>query len=354
MSVSVKKSGILPSLVLVGLVALAACGGGSSGGSFEALTPEEACPLRERIEGRTLRVVTTVSPITSIAANIAAGTPTEIEGIVPEGANSHTYEPPPSVAATLEGADIVFLNGLGLEEPTRKLAQSNAAEGSVICELGTAILPREDWIFDDSFPEEGGKPNPHVWTNPPMALAMAEVIRNAFVAADPENAQLYRTNYDLFARKVGELSASLRFDMTTLETSQLLLLTYHDAYAYFAREFNWTVIGAIQPSSFDEPTPNDVAALIDQIRSSGVVAIFGSEVFPSSVLEQIGSETGVRYVDVLRDDDLIGAPGDPEHSWLALMRFDYVTMLVALGGDATNLRSLDVSDVGADRAVYAQ
>ena len=76
--------------------------------------------------------------------------------------------------------------------------------------------------------------------------------------------------------------------------------------------------------------------------------------FPSSVLEQIGKETSVRYVDVLRDDDLLGAPGDPEHSWLGLMRFDYVTMVEALGGDASSLKSLDTSDVGPDTADYPQ
>jgi hypothetical protein len=72
------------------------------------------------------------------------------------------------------------------------------------------------------------------------------------------------------------------------------------------------------------------------------------------VLEQIGKEAGVRYVDVLRDDDLPGAPGDPEHSWLGLMRFDYVTMVEALGGDASALKALDVSDVTTDSATYPQ
>jgi ABC-type Zn uptake system ZnuABC Zn-binding protein ZnuA len=97
-----------------------------------------------------------------------------------------------------------------------------------------------------------------------------------------------------------------------------------------------------------------VADLIEQVRAEGVPAIFGSEVFPSPVLEQIGKETGVRYVDVLRDDDLPGAPGDPEHSWLGLMRFDYITMTEALGGDASALRTVDVDDVTADRAEYPQ
>ncbi len=72
------------------------------------------------------------------------------------------------------------------------------------------------------------------------------------------------------------------------------------------------------------------------------------------MLEQIGAETEVRYVDVLRDDDLIGEPGDAEHSWLGLMRFDFVTIVEALGGDASALKSLDVRDVVKDEAKYPQ
>jgi ABC-type Zn uptake system ZnuABC Zn-binding protein ZnuA len=313
-----------------------------------------ACPLPAPVSGRAVRVATTVAPITSIAANIAAGTPTEITGIVPEGTNSHTYEPPPSVAATLESADVVFINGLVLEEPTKELAEANQREGSVICELGTVILPESEYVYDFSFPKEGGKPNPHLWTNPPMALEYAAVIRDTLTAADGANAAAYQANYEAFAVKVEALSEAVRAASETIPSEKRQLLTYHDAYAYFAKEYGWSVIGAIQPSSFDEPTAKEVADLIDQVKQTGVTAVFGSEVFPSTVLEQIGNETGVRYVDVLRDDDLLGAPGDAEHSWLGLMRFNYVTMVEALGGDASALKSIDVSDVGPDTAVYPQ
>ncbi|MFM7756853.1 MAG: metal ABC transporter substrate-binding protein [Actinomycetota bacterium] len=334
------------------LITGTACAGGDSGSDIP--DAGEACPARQPVEGRAVRVATTVAPITSIAANIASGTGTEVIGIVPEGTNSHTYEPPPGVAATLESADIVFINGLVLEEPTKEMAQANLRSGTVICELGTAILPESEWIFDFSFPKDGGKPNPHLWTNPPMALEYARLIADSLAAADPGNAARYESNYEAFAEKVRALDEAVEAATATIAPDQRQLLTYHDAYAYFAKRYGWTIIGAIQPSSFEEPTPREIADLIEQVRSTGVQAVFGSEVFPSSVLEQIGNETGVRYIDVLRDDDLIGSPGDAEHSWLGLMRFNFVTMVEALGGDASALRALDVSDVGPDTAVYPQ
>jgi ABC-type Zn uptake system ZnuABC Zn-binding protein ZnuA len=107
-------------------------------------------------------------------------------------------------------------------------------------------------------------------------------------------------------------------------------------------------------ADFEDPTPRDVAELIEQVEGAGVPAIFGSEVFPSPVLEQIGREAGVEYVDVLRDDDLPGEPGNPEHSWLGLMLFDYITMTEALGGDALALQAVEVRNVAPDEATYPQ
>jgi ABC-type Zn uptake system ZnuABC Zn-binding protein ZnuA len=312
------------------------------------------CDLGTPVTGRPLVVATTVAPITSIVANIAAGTPTKVTGLVPEGTNSHTFEPAPSQAKTVSVADVVFINGLKLEEPTKDLATVNAKDGSQICELGTAILPESKWIYDFSFPKEGGKPNPHLWTNPPMAKDYARIAKDVLVRRDPDNAATYEANYTAFAAKIQAVDDAMVTATASLKPENRQLLTYHDAYAYFADHYGWSVVGAIQPSSFNEPTAKEVGALITQIKEKKVPAIFGSEVFPSPVLEQIGKESGARYVDVLRDDDLIGKPGDPDHSFLGLMRFDYATMVGALGGDASGLKALDVSDVGKDTAEYPQ
>ena len=327
---------------------------GCAGSEQTSNSQNVGCDLGEVVQGRPLKIATTVAPITSIIANIAGGTSTSITGIVPEGTNSHTFEPKPSDAASLESADVIFINGLVLEEPTKDLAIANLKESANICELGTETLPESEYIYDFSFPKEGGKPNPHLWTNPPMAKQYAQVARDLLVRRDPVNAAIYEKNFDSFAVKIDALDNATKIATATIPENQRKLLTYHDAYAYFAKNYGYTVVGAIQPSSFDEPTPKEIAALILQVKELGVKAIFGSEVFPSPVLEQIGLESDVRYVDVLRDDDLIGKPGDKEHSWLGLMRFNFVTIVEALGGDASALKLIDVQDVVKDGAKYSQ
>ena len=146
----------------------------------------------------------------------------------------------------------------------------------------------------------------------------------------------------------------MRADQQTVPAGNLKLLTYHDAYAYFAKDFGWQVIGALQPKNFSDPTPSEVAALIDQVSAQQVPTIFGSEVFPSTVLEEIGRATGARYEDSLRDDDLPGVPGEPDHSWLGLMKYDFATMIRGLGGNPTAIDAIDVSSTVPDRATYPQ
>jgi ABC-type Zn uptake system ZnuABC Zn-binding protein ZnuA len=251
-------------------------------------------------------------------------------------------------------SDLVFVNGLKLEDPTREIAEQNLARGRPVIDLGERTISPEEYIFDFSFPRDGGKPNPHLWTNPPMARCYAEIAAAAMAAADPAHGDGYRANAQIFAAKVDELDRLMRDATASVPEKNRVLLTYHDAYAYFAANYGWSVIGAIQVSSFEDPSPKEVAALIRQVKKAGVPAIFGSEVFPSPVLAQIGKEAGVAYVDKLRDDDLPGSPGDVDHSYLGLMKFDFVTMVTSLGGDAAGLAAFDASIAEPDTAGYPQ
>lgn len=331
------KRMVVAVLVASGLLVTAACGGTSQSASGNG--DDE------------IVIATTVAPITSIVASIV-GDHGRVVGVVPEGTNSHTFEPRPSVAELLAEADVLYMNGLSLEVPTRELAVANLGDDAEIVELGNRTIDEDEYIFDFSFPRSGGKPNPHLWTDPTLARRYAEIVRDDMSERDPANAEDYARNYRRFAESVEALDEAMRQAFSTISVRKLL--TYHDAYAYFAKTYDWDVIGAIQVSDFEDPSPREVAALIEQLRDEKVPAIFGSEVFPSPVLEQIGREAGVRYVDELRDDDLPGEPGDPEHSWLGLMRFNYITMTEALGGDASSLRGLAIQEVVADEAEYPQ
>ncbi|MBK8051611.1 MAG: zinc ABC transporter substrate-binding protein [Anaerolineales bacterium] len=298
-----------------------------------------------------LRIVTTVSPVTNIVYNIA-GDKAEVSGIVPEGVNSHTFEPAPSDAKKLASADLVFVNGLKLEEPTIKLAEANLKEGAQIVALGEQTVTPDQYVYDFSFPKEAGSPNPHLWPNPFYSLRYAEIVRDTLSQRDPANADYYSDNYTAFSARIEALDAAIKATIASIPEENRKLLTYHDSWAYFAPLYGMTVVGAIQPSDFAEPSAQDIAKMIVQIRDENVPAIFGSEVFPSPVLEQIARETGADYVDDLRDDDLPGDPGEASHSYLGLMKENMRIMAAALGGDPSIIASFDASNIpGADAQV---
>jgi ABC-type Zn uptake system ZnuABC Zn-binding protein ZnuA len=291
----------------------------------------------------TLKVVSTVSPITNIVQNVG-GSRIELQGIIPPGTDSHTFEPSPGDAVKLAGADLIVVNGLSLEGSTIELARANLKQGARILELGPNTITRDEWIFDFSFPEENGDPNPHLWMNPMHAEHYAELVRDALSEMDASNADYYRQNAAAFKARLDQLDQAIMTTVATIPEQNRKLLTYHDSFAYFAPRYGFQVIGAIQPSDFAEPSPREVAALIDQIKETGVPAIFGSEVFPSTVLEQIGRETGVRYYDTLRDDDPPGEPGSRENTYVGMLQYDVSQLAQALGGKSDAIDALDPSN----------
>ena len=355
---------VAPALAVAAAIVTSCAGRAADIGSAAAIRRDAdfACPPAASTAGAPrpgparhgrLQVDTTVAPITSIVANVA-GDRADVHGVIPEGTDSHTYEPKPSVASLFSTADVVFVNGLALEDPTRDLARRNIPRTGQVIELGATALSPQDYIYDFSFPRSGKKPNPHLWTDPPMARCYAAIVAAVLSRADPANAAYYQDNAARFEAKVDDLDHRFQAASDGMDPRSRELLTYHDAYAYFAAHYRWRIIGAIQVSSFEDPTPKEVAALIQQVKREKVPAIFGSEVFPSTVLAQIGRETGVKYVDKLRDDDLPGGPGQPDHSYLGLMKADFITMVSNLGGQTAPLTAFDPADVVKDRADYPQ
>ncbi len=290
-----------------------------------------------------LTVVTTVAPITNLVRNVA-GDQVEIQGIVPEGTNSHTFEPSPSDIKYLAAADLLIYNGLHLEIPTEKLAHANKKDGAVFVKLGDQTITKKEWQFDFSFPESEGHPNPHLWLNVAHAMKYTEVIRDALVARDPANQGEYERRANAYLVRLVKLDKAIMSAMSTIPEKNRKLVTYHDSWAYFCPRYGCEVIGAIQPSSFADPSPREMARLIDQLKAAKVPAIFGSEVFPSKIMNQIGKEAGVQFISTLRDDDLPGEDGAPENTYIGMMLENVRTMTAVLGGNAKALEGIDPSN----------
>ncbi len=275
-----------------------------------------------------------------------------LTGIIPEGINSHTFEPVPSDVTLLARADLLIVNGLQLEEPTLKLAQANMKQSSALLRLGDKTIGKNEYIYDFSFPKSHGHPNPHLWLNPRHALSYAALIRDELVRIDPGNKADYEQNAAAYLKKLEALDRAVEEAVKTIPENNRRLLTYHDSWPYFAKRYGFQIIGAVQPSDFADPSPREVKRLIDQIRKEKVPAVFGSEVFPSPVLEQIAKEGKTRYIDKLRDDELPGKPGEARHSYIGMMIENLTTMFEALGGSADALKKVDPTPVAGSHADY--
>ena len=290
---------------------------------------------------KTLHIATTVPPITNIVENIG-GSLITVTGIVPNGTDSHTFEPVPTDAKTLAQADIIFVNGMSLELPTIKLAEKVKKTGTPIVRLADETLPEDEWQYDFSFPREYGYPNPHLWPNIALAIRYAEIIRDQLAEHDPQHVDLYAANASNYIAKLAQLDRAIFACIGTIPESNRKLITYHDSFAYFAPRYGMEIIAAIQPASFTEPGPRDIVHIIEQIKREKIPAIFGSEVFPSKIMEQIARESGARFVDELSDDEL---PETPNHSFIGMMVNNIAIMAEALGGDAACTSHVDTSNL---------
>lgn len=304
-----------------------------------------------------INIVTTVAPITNIVRNIG-GNHTQVTGIVPDGADSHTFEPVPTDAKVLESADIIIVNGLDLELPTVKLAEKVKKPSTRIVRLGDQAISKKEWQYDASYPRHTphdashghshghshgqNHPNPHLWPNIALAMRYAEITRDNLVSLDPANKASYISNTTAYLAKLKKLDSAIFACVKSVPEKNRKLVTYHDSFAYFAPRYGMKVIAAVQPSDFSEPSPREVIRIIKQIRQENVPAIFGSEVFPSKTMEQIARETRVRFIDQLSDDEL---PLPPDHSFIGMMANNMKIMTDALGGNPGCVADVDTRNL---------
>jgi ABC-type Zn uptake system ZnuABC Zn-binding protein ZnuA len=321
---------------------LTACGGANDTGDGRA--NDSTSGPNVPAEPPVLRVTATVSPLADLVAQVG-GPRVEVRSLVPPGADAHTYAPRPRDAMRLEDADVYFGIGLALNDGAIRLARANLRPDARLTLLGEEHLVAADLVFDhpagadSSVPRDaaGLGPNPHVWTSLDNVRGLVRGIVTVLSEEDPEGAELYAARAEALLARLAVLDDAIATAIATIAPADRVLVTYHDAWVYFARDYGLDYAIAVQAGDYSDPSAAGVRALIDQVRELGVRAVFGSRVFPSAVLEVIAAEAGATYVAGLSDDALPGEPDEPGHTYLELMRQNAVIIVGGLGGDPAAL-----------------
>jgi ABC-type Zn uptake system ZnuABC Zn-binding protein ZnuA len=322
-------------------VTLAACAS-----SENAAEPASTEGVADSSGDAEFTVVVSDPPIADLVAQVA-GDDVRVVSVVPMGADGHTYEPVPEDARTLAEADIYIENGMSLNNVVTSFAVVNYPEGTPHHVLSEVIPPSEVIATDtaEQIAAHGHAHNfnAHFWPDPGYAAMYVERIAEILSDYDPANAAAYAERAAGVTDQLLELDAAFVAALGTIPEANRKLVVYHDSWSYYGRRYNIPVIGAIQPTDFSEPSAAELRSTIEEVRAAGVPAFFGSEVFPSDVLEVIEAESGAAYVADLSDDRLPGEPGSAEHSYQGMMLANTRTIVEALGGDPSALDSIVLS-----------
>ena len=288
---------------LVALLAVsAACGGSSSSPSASASG---------------YRVMATTSVFADLA-RLALGDSVQIDSIIPAGVDVHTFEPSPSDAAKIAAADLILMNGLGLDEWVVSLVDAAHKSETDILRLGEGLDVSDAWSYLPSPEAETEHAyDPHVWLDPTGAAHYVQRIVDRVVQDRPELTNTVRTASAKGFVTLQDLDAEIRAVFLAIPEVNRKIVTFHDAFGYFARAYNITIVGVAIASPGQDPSAREIAALIDAIRASGVTTVFSEVQFPSKVLTSIAAETGATVLADLYSDALGAAPGD---TYLGAMR----------------------------------
>lgn len=266
-------------------------------------------------------ILTSTTFLADITRNVA-GDRLQVDSLLPLGADPHSYQPTPSDVAKISKSTLLIVNGLGYEQFLNTLLDNAGGKRDVI-DATAGLSPRKVAGSNQGV-------DPHMWLDPNNVIVYTENIRDALARVDPEDAATYKQNADAYIVQLKALDAWIIDQVKQIPAERRLLVTNHEALGYFADQYDFTVIGAVIPgfSTDAAPSAQQMAALVDLIKSSGAPAIFLGDVESDTLAAQIANETGVKIVNDLHLESLTN--GAPAATYIDMMKFDVTQIVEAL------------------------
>jgi ABC-type Zn uptake system ZnuABC Zn-binding protein ZnuA len=306
-------SRVLLTLLVGGLLLAAGCGTGTK--------------AKETAGNAPLDVIASVSFLADIAQNVA-GDRFAVRSLVPLDTDPHSFEPTPADLREVATADLVVVNGSGLEGPLLKTLENAGGEATIV-DASAGLQSRSPQPGEP--PLENSETDPHFWLDPVLVKTYVANIRDAFAKADPDGAALYDANAAAYAKRLDGLDAWIRSQVATVPAANRLLVMNHASHGYYADRYGFSVVGTVIPSvgTGETPTAKQLGDLTAAIRASGAKAIFVEIEENPKLAEQIAAETGITVVDDLLDHSLTAADGVAP-TYIDMMMFDTQRIVEAL------------------------
>lgn len=258
-----------------------------------------------------LKVVTTFTIIADMAANVA-GDVADVHSITKFGAEIHQYQPTPRDILNALDADIILWNGLNLELWFKKFLANLPKVPSVVVSEGVEPIAISQGPYN-------GKPNPHAWMSPSVALIYIDNIAKALAKADPDHAEIYATNAKTYKAQIRSVIEPIRESLATIAEQDRWLVTSEGAFSYLARDFNLKEVYLWPINADQQGTPKQVKHVIDTVRKHHIKVVFSESTVSDGPARQVARETGARYGGKLYVDSLSNKNG-PVPTYLDLLK----------------------------------
>ena len=280
-----------------------------------------------------LKVVSSFSILADLVTQIGGEKVDSVAIVGPEG-DAHSFEPRPSDAKFLLGADLVIVNGLGFEVWLAKLAQAADYKGQIIEAIkGVPLRPYVESHAGEAEPHDDdhnhGEYDPHAWQSLVHIQRYIQNIRQALVDLDPDNKAYYDQRTQDYLKQINDLHQRLLVEFSRLTDSQRTVVSSHDAFGYLGQAYGIEFISLLGASNQAEPSAKELAALIAYMREHQVQAIFMENISSPKLLEQIARETDAVIGKTLYSDALAKPPHVAD-TYLGMMRWNTTALLEAL------------------------
>jgi zinc transport system substrate-binding protein len=276
--------------------------------------------VAEASESGRLKIVSSFLPVYCVAANVA-GDLADVENLLPAGVGPHDYQFTPRDLRTLASADLLVVNGLGLEDWLGKAIRSAGRRSLKVVELSAGLKGElihdavELQLTGDHSGHRHGKrghahhhgPNPHIWLDPLFVAHGATNVLRALQAADPDNSDAYAENAARFIERLHALHAELREGLEPVR--QTPVATYHNAFPYFARRYGLNIVGVIEEVAEVTPSARHLEHLMRVLREKQVKVIFSEPQYSARLARQMARDLNLRLAEV---DTLEAGPLTPD------------------------------------------